>query len=150
MEIGMFESLRALFKKPEPYKTPLPEADAQHAMGALLVRVAKADKTVLFEEIKVIDQVLSKRYGLNPVEASKMRASCQLLESEMPDTEEMTELMKDTISVEEKEATLIALWSVVYADGVKHAHEDALLHQIEALLGVSPERAIELQAAAQS
>jgi uncharacterized tellurite resistance protein B-like protein len=127
----------------------LPEADARHAMGALMVRAAKADNTYLFEEIQVIDRVLAGRYGLNPIEAAKMRAACQKLESQMPDTSEMTGILKNAISSDEKEATLSALWAVVYADGVKHAEEDALLHQIEDVLGISPERAKELQIAAQ-
>lgn len=141
----MFENLLALLGHAKTYQTPLPEADAQHAMGALLVRAAKADHTFLFEEIKVIDQVLAKRFGLNPIEAAKMRASCEKLESEMPDTAEMTGILKDAISAEDKEATLSALWAVVYADGVKHDEEDALLHEIEAVLGVTPKRAKELQ-----
>jgi uncharacterized tellurite resistance protein B-like protein len=49
---------------------------------------------------------------------------------------------------QKKEATLSALWAVVYADGVKHDEEDELLHQIEAVLGISPARAKELQIAA--
>jgi uncharacterized tellurite resistance protein B-like protein len=141
----MFEKLLALLGHAETYKTPLPEADAQHAMGALLVRAAKADHTFLFEEIQVIDQVLARRFGLNPIEAAKMRASCEKLESQMPDTVEMTRIIKDAISAAEKEATLSALWAVVYADGVNHSEEDALLHQIEAVLGVTPGRAKELQ-----
>lgn len=144
----MFENLLALLGHAKTYQTPLPEADAQHAMGALLVRAAKADHTFLFEEIKVIDQVLAKRFGLNPIEAAKMRASCEKLESEMPDTAEMTGILKDAISAEDKEATLSALWAVVYADGVKHDEEDALLHEIEAVLGVTPARAKALQVGA--
>lgn len=144
----MFENLLALLGHAKTYQTPLPEADAQHAMGALLVRAAKADHTFLFEEIQVIDQVLAQRFDLNPIEAAKMRASCEKLEAEMPDTAEMTGIIKDAISADEKEATLSALWSVVYADGVKHDEEDTLLHEIEAVLGVSKKRAKELQIAA--
>lgn len=144
----MFENLLSLLGHAKTYQTPLPEADAQHAMGALLVRAAKADKKILFEEIQVIDKVLAQRFGLNPIEAAKLRASCEKLEAQMPDTAEMTGIVKDAISAHEKEATLSALWAVVYADGVKHDEEDELLHQIEAVLGVSPKRAKELQVAA--
>lgn len=141
----MFENLLALLGHAKTYQTPLPEADAQHAMGALLVRAAKADHTFLFEEIQVIDRVLAQRFDLNPIEAAKLRASCEKLEAQMPDTVEMTKVIKDAISAQEKEATLRALWAVVYADGVKHAEEEDLLHQIEQVLGVAPERAKQLQ-----
>lgn len=145
----MLETLLGLLKKPQTYQTPLPEADARHAMGALMVRAAKADNVFRLEEIQAIDKVLAERYGLNPIEAAKMRAACQNLEREMPDTDEMTAVLRDAISVEEKEATLTALWRVVYADGIKQDEEDVLLHEIEELLGIPADRAKELQLGAQ-
>lgn len=141
----MLESLFAFIGNPSGYKTPLPEADARHVMGALLVRAANADNAYLFEEIRLIDQVLAKRHGLDPVAAAKMRAACEKLEAEMPDTVEMTSIIRDAISPDEKEATLSALWAVVYADGIEHAEEGLLLHQIEEVLGIAPDRAKALQ-----
>jgi len=143
----MFESLLAFIRNPSGYETPLPEADASHAMGALMVRAAKADNAYLFEEIRLIDHVLAKRHDLDPVEAAKMRAACEKLEEEMPDTADMTAILKNAVSETEKEATLSALWAVVYADGIKHDEEDRLLHQIEDVLGITPARARELQQA---
>jgi uncharacterized tellurite resistance protein B-like protein len=141
----MLERLTAFFGNPAGYHTPLPEADAQHALGALLVRAAKADDTYLVEEIAQIDRVLRERHGLNPVQAAKMRAECELLEKAIPETAKFTTILDHAISTAEKEATLLALWRVVYADGVSKAVEDRLLHEIEAVLGVPPERAKELQ-----
>ena len=57
---------------PEP--APLNDEDARTAMGALLVRIAKSDGCYAAEEIGVIDRLLAQRYGLNPVEAAKLRA----------------------------------------------------------------------------
>ncbi len=144
----MLERLTAFFGNPTGYHTPLPEADASHAMGALLVRAAKADHTYLVEEIAMIDKILAKRHAINPVAAAKMRAECELLERKMPDTADIAAILEHAIGTDEKEATLIALWQVVFADGMKHDEEDQLLHQIEAVLGVPPERAKALQAQA--
>ena len=144
----MLERLTAFFGNPAGYNTPLPEADASHALGALLVRAAKADDAYLFEEIALIDQILAKRHDLNPVEAAKMRAECELLEKEIPRTKEIATILEQAISIGEKEATLIALWQVVFADGVKRDEEGRLLHRIETVLGVAPDRAKELQAQA--
>ena len=140
-----FPSLRALFGGAGSYKTPLPEADAAHALGALMVRAAKSDKTYLFEEIAQIDRIIARTQGLNPVAAAKMRAECELLEREMPKTEDIVALLRDAIGLDEREAALLALWQVVFADGISHLEEDQLLHEIEAYLGISPERALELQ-----
>ncbi len=141
----MLERLTAFFGNPAGYHTELPEADASHAMGALLVRAAKADDAYLFEEIALIDRILAQRHDLNPVEAAKMRAECELLEREIPRTKEIATILEKAISTSEKEATLVALWRVVFADGVKRDEEDRLLHRIEEVLGVAPERAKELQ-----
>ena len=54
----MLERLTAFFGNPAGYHTPLPDADAQHALGALLVRAAKADNTYLVEEIAQIDKLV--------------------------------------------------------------------------------------------
>lgn len=146
----MLERLTAFFGNPAGYHTPLPEADASHAMGALLVRAAKVDHTYLVEEIAMIDKILAQRHGINPVAAAKMRAECELLEREMPQTTDIAIILENAISTTEKEATLLALWRVVYADGIMHKAEDDVLHQIETVLGVQPERAKELQAQAQA
>lgn len=146
---AMFDRLKAFFGNPAGYHTRLPDADASHAMGALMVRAAKADASYLFEEIAMIDRILAKRHNINPVAAAKLRAECEVLERVMPDTDDIATILEHAISTEEKEATLIALWQVVFADGVKRPSEDALLHQIEAVLGVPPARALELQIEAQ-
>lgn len=145
----MLERLTAFFSNPAGYHTPLPQADAQHAMGALLVRAAKADHTYLVEEIAQIDKILRERHNLNPVQAAKMRAECELLEKQIPRTDDIAAILEHAISTEEKEATLLALWRVVLADGIVHDEEDQVLHQIEAVLGVGAARAKELQALAQ-
>ena len=41
--------------------------------------------------------------------------------------------------MEDREAAVAALWSVVFADGQERPEEDQLLHAIEKALGVSPE-----------
>jgi uncharacterized tellurite resistance protein B-like protein len=143
----MFDRIMSMFHK-EASVTKLPEADAQHAMGALLVRAAKIDKAYLFEEIEQIDDVLAHRYNLNPVQAAKMRAECEKLEEAMPDTAALSIILHDAISLEEREATVAALWTVVFADGVEAEAEDQLLHQVEAILGVSPEVSKKLHDAA--
>ncbi|MEJ6396313.1 tellurite resistance TerB family protein [Yoonia sp. 208BN28-4] len=136
----MFEGILSLFRgTATPSETPLPPADVQHALGALLIRAAKADHAYLFEEIDQIDDVLAARYDLNPVEAAKLRASCEKLEEAMPDTAELAGILHDAIDPVEREATVAAMWSVVFADGIEEEEEDKLLHEVEAILGVSPD-----------
>ena len=136
----MFDRLMSLFQPGRPVTT-LPEADAQHALGALLVRAAKIDRAYLFEEVEEIDHVLRDMYGLNPVEAAKMRARCEKLEEAMPDTAQLAEVLHAHIPDAQLEDAVRALWAVVFSDGVEQEAQDELLHQIETILGVPPERA---------
>lgn len=135
----MFERILHLFSPVNSYRTPLPEADAKHALGALLVRVAQADHAYLFQEVERIDRILAKRFGLNQLEAAKMRASCERLSEEMPKTDALIAVLHDAIDVKEREATLYALWQVVFSDGQVHETEDELVTLVQQTLGVAPD-----------
>lgn len=135
----MFQRILQLFSSVHGYRTPLPEADAKHALGALLVRVAQADHAYLFQEVEQIDRILAKRFGLNPLEAAKMRAGCERLSDEMPDTKDLIAVLHDAIDLAEREATLLALWQVVFSDGQLHETEDELLALVQNTFGVAPE-----------
>lgn len=145
----MFDKLKHLFTG-QPSVTELPPADAEHALGALLVRAAKADDTYLFEELHQIDKILESQFNLNPVEAAKFRASCEKLEAQMPDTDELAGILQRAIPLDQRETCVATLWSVVFADGVEHEAEDRLLHQIEATLGIDPDTARRLHDAEQA
>jgi uncharacterized tellurite resistance protein B-like protein len=114
----------------------LPPLDARLALGALLVRVAKADHTYVFLEIARIDRILGLRYGLNPVAAAKLRATCEAIEQEAPDTVRFTRAIKEAVPYEDRTSVIEALWEIVLADGIRDAEEDALLRMVASLLGV--------------
>lgn len=139
----MFERLTKLFQS-EPYETPLPEADAEHAFGALMVRVAKADEAYLFQELERIDYILAKRNNLSAVEAARFRAGCEKLEETMPDTDELSQILANEVSQEGREAMFVALWEVLMADGFKHRSEEDVINQVASILGIGANRAASL------
>ncbi len=120
-----------------PELAPLNDEDARTAMGALLVRIAKSDGRYAAEEIGVIDRLLAQRYGLNPVEAAKLRARCETMEHDAPDTVRFTKAIKEVVPYEQREAVVESLWSVVLADGVRADEENAMLRLVAPMLGVS-------------
>ncbi|MEM6596476.1 MAG: TerB family tellurite resistance protein [Pseudomonadota bacterium] len=136
----MFERLFELFK-PDVYQTPLPEADAEHAFGALMVRVAKADRAYLFEELERIDFILAQRNGLSAVDAAKFRASCEKLEEAMPSTEDLSAILVDEVPELEREKMFVALWQVLLADGLQHRSEEEVVSAVAAVLGIGANRA---------
>ncbi|WP_368187365.1 TerB family tellurite resistance protein [Aestuariibius sp. HNIBRBA575] len=117
---------------PEPFQ----DVDARLALGALLVRLAKSDGEYAVAEIARIDRILSARYDLNQVEAAQLRAQCEAIEHEAPDTVRFTRAIKDAVAYEDREAVIEALWEVVLADGVRDHDEDALIRMVAPMLGV--------------
>lgn len=146
----IFDRLTRFFSGEEPHELPLPPVDAAHALGALLVRVAKADHAYLFEELEQIDRILAHRNGINPVQAAKMRAECERLEAAVDDTPGFVEKLREAVDYEDRRKIAEALWAVVIADGVREEHEVALVEIIEDMLGVSESHSREAREAAES
>lgn len=130
----MIDLLRRLLA-PEPAR--LPEPDAELALAALLVRIAKTDGLYAAEEVERIDRVLAHRHGLDPFAAAKLRTEAEALESEAPDTVRFTRALKDAVALEDRTELMTALWSVALADGMREAHEDRLMRLVANLLGLS-------------
>ncbi|OUD09298.1 hypothetical protein BVC71_11420 [Marivivens niveibacter] len=120
-----------------PTKDVLDETDARRAIGALLVRIAKSDGHYAPEEIARIDRILANRFDLNVVEAAKLRAECEGIEAEAPDTVRFTRAIKDAVSLDDREAIVRAMWQVVMTDGHRDQNEDALMRMVAPLLGLT-------------
>ena len=130
----MIDILRRLLA-PDPAR--LPEPDAQLALAALLVRVAKSDGLYAAEEVERIDRVLAVRHGLDPFAAARLRSEAEEVEREAPDTVRFTRALKDAVALEDRAELMTALWSVALADGLREAHEDRLMRLVANLLGLT-------------
>lgn len=144
----MFERVAAFFKKDAPEPAPLPEPDAQLALGVLLVRMAMADKSYVFEEVAQIDRVLAEANGLNPIEAAKMRATSEKLAHDITDDEDMAARIREAVTYEQRLDKVEALWRVALADGVTDQREARLLAYVVKWMGISERDAAEARARA--
>jgi len=126
-----FQSLRT----PKPGE--LPDPDAELALGALLVRVAKSDSEYQISEISLIDRILARLYQHNAVEAAKIRATCERLHAAAPDSDTFAKLIRETTGIDERLAALDALWEVVLADGVQNEEEFRIVEEARAAMGLS-------------
>jgi len=142
----MFERVLSLLRSPVADFTEMPEADARHALGALLVRVAKADGAYLFQEIEEIDHLLADLYALNAIEAARMRAECEKLEAAMPDTSGLAHILSCDVTSGECNNLVRALWKVADADGQRHDSETQVVAIATQTFGMSPEDAAALRA----
>ncbi len=141
----MFE--RLFPRRPKEPK-PLPQPDSQLALGALLMRIAFADKSLEQAEIAVVDRILAATFGLGPLDAAKLRAICTDLEMHAAHPEEFTQIVRDEVPYAERKALAHAMWQVLLADGVHDAAEETTLHDIETALGITPEDSAAAQTAA--
>lgn len=131
----MLKKLFQAFRPTDP--TPLPDPDAELALGALLVRVAQSDRDYQLEEISLIDKILARLYQHNAIEAAKVRATCEKLHAAAPETDTFGKLIRETTGLEERLAALDALWEVVLADGQTKEGELKIVEEARIAMGLS-------------
>ncbi|PRY23740.1 putative tellurite resistance protein B-like protein [Aliiruegeria haliotis] len=130
--------------------TPLPELDGRHALAGLLVRTAKTDGFYQVEEIRRIDRILAATYGLNPVEAAKLRAESERLEAQAPEDGRFASAVCERLDREHREAVLTAMWRVALADGVEKLEEEAYLNRAGERLGLDEDATLRARKAAET
>lgn len=133
----MFRNLLTRLFTEDPDPKPLATEDAEVAVAALLVRVARADEHYSKVEQRRIDQVLAQHHGVSPADASERRAAAEMIEAEAPDTVRFTRLIKDRVSLEDRAGIVGAMWEISLADGQRAANEEAAIRLVAGLLGVA-------------
>ncbi len=131
----MLSQLLNAFRATEP--EPLPDPDAKLALGALMVQIALSDRKYQLEEISLIDKVLAQMFDLGPIEAAKMRATCEKLHAAAPDTKTFAALIRAELNADARGDALSALWQVVLADGEVQDGELAIVERARLALGLS-------------
>ena len=133
----MFRSLLPRLLGDAPRETTLSHDDAEVAIAALMVRIARADNHYGKNERAHIDALLARRRGLSPADAADRRAAAEMIEAEAPDTVRFTRAIKDRIALEERAWIIETLWEVALSDTVRSPDEDAMIRLVSSLLGVS-------------
>ena len=131
--------LKRTFSSP-PSAEPLPEMDEKLALGTLMVRVALSDKVYHLTEISEIDHLLGQFYNLKPIEAAKMRAVCEKLEKQAPQSDEFAHMIRETVSQESRVAALVAMWKVAIADGQRTPEELEVMEHARVDLGLTADQ----------
>ena len=119
-----------------PTPKPLPQLDTRLALGAILVRVAKSDRDYAVEEIRRIDRILARSFGINTLEAAQLRADAERLEAEAPDDGRFAKAIAAAVPVSERETVLTAMWQIALADGVKRLAEEQFMERAGERLGL--------------
>lgn len=133
----MFRSLLPRLLGENPPETSLSHDDAEVAIAALLVRIARADNHYGSDERRHIDALLARRRGLSAADAADRRAAAEMIEAEAPDTVRFTRAIKERIPLDERAEVIGAMWEIALADGERSADEDAAIRLAASLLGVT-------------
>ena len=132
----MFQSLIDLFSSPD-VSVDLNPNDAQAALAAILVRIARADDNYAAEEQQMITNVLKTRYLLSDADARNLKENAEALEEQAPDTVRFTKIVKNAVPYEDRIGVVEALWRVALADGSRDYAEDGFIRLVVKLLGVN-------------
>lgn len=133
----MFRNILGRMFGDDPQSAPLDSSDAEVAIAALMVRLARADDHYGEVEQTRIDQIIARRRGLTTAEAAERRRAAEEIESEAPDTVRFTRQIKERVALDDRLGVVTALWETAYADGSRSAAEETLVRLVAGLLGVS-------------
>lgn len=133
----MFRSLLPRLLGDAPRETTLSHDDAEVAIAALMVRIARADNHYGKNERAHIDALLARRRGLSPADAADRRAAAEMIEAEAPDTVRFTRAVKERIPLDQRRSVIAAMWSVALTDGPRGAAEESAIRLAASLLGVN-------------
>lgn len=119
--------------------------EAELAIAALLVRLARSDDTYREVEKARIDRILACRRGLSAAEAAAQRAEAEALEAGASDTVRFTRQIKDRIALEDRAGVIAAMWEVAYADAQRGPDEESLIRLVASLLGITDRESAEIR-----
>ena len=125
------------FLSGSPLPPVLPKTDAQLALAALMVRVAKVDGHFDAAERAAILAVLARQFGQTAEAADRVLAEAEALEVQTGDHVGLTRLIKETVPYEDRQKVVEALWEVALADGERHHEEAGFLRLVVSLIGVT-------------
>ncbi|GLQ34611.1 hypothetical protein GCM10007939_08940 [Amylibacter marinus] len=131
----MLKDILNAFQSPRP--TKLNTDDVRVALGALLVRVARADGEYAQVEKQTILRVLARRFDLGADDAQALCTEAEDLESQAPDTVRFTRVVKEGVAYEDRASIVEVLWEIALADGARDNEESNFLRLTSDLLGVT-------------
>lgn len=130
----MFRNLLSRLLTDEPDAGTLASGDADLAVAALLVRMARADDRYSEREQHLIDRVLAQRRGLAVDEAADHRAAAEMIEAEAPDTGWLMQRVRHCVRLEDRRGVVEAMWQLVNGASEPDNDEESLVRLAEGIM----------------
>lgn len=137
----MLASIRRYFDAYlRPGHEPVPGEEREHrvqlATTALLLEMARVDRTDQQVEVKAIVRAVRERFDLSPAEIDELLELAREEAWRSTDYFEFTSLINDAYDAAERVALVEHMWQVATADGRIDKYQEALVRKLADLLYV--------------
>jgi uncharacterized tellurite resistance protein B-like protein len=139
----MISRIKNLLQNEQPKTGHARFERVQVATCALLLEVAHSDGHFHSVEARVVDDLLAKKFQLQPALVAELVEYAQQQRRESLDLFQFAREINQHFSRDEKLDVMEGLWRIIYADGTLDKHEDALARQLARLLRLSDKDVID-------
>ncbi|GAB5388976.1 MAG: TerB family tellurite resistance protein [Alphaproteobacteria bacterium] len=111
--------------------------DTAVAAAVLMIEAARQDGDPHPNEFRAMAERLTQRYNLTPDERESLIALAVEKNENLTHLFQLTGLLKDQKTRDERKALMEDLWAVAYADGELHKYEADIIERIGKMLGMT-------------
>jgi uncharacterized tellurite resistance protein B-like protein len=134
----MFDALHRLLAGLDHLHRAAEKNDSAFALAVLLIEVARSsDNRVEDREESVIERALTRRFGLERGEVTRLVKAAEEGAIQATDLFHFTQVVVNNFSEEERIGVIEMLWEVAYANAVLTGDEDTLIRRVAGLIDVS-------------
>ncbi|AZQ12455.1 TerB family tellurite resistance protein [Shewanella khirikhana] len=139
----MIAALKKLLKQQlgEPGKS----LSRQEAAAALLIEVVLADESLSGQEQTLLPGIIANLTGASATEASELIQSAMARHEEAVSLFEYTDLINREFSLQDKQALILAMWQLAFADGELCQYEEQIIRKTADLLYLKHSELIQLR-----
>ncbi|MCH4295213.1 TerB family tellurite resistance protein [Shewanella sp. 3B26] len=139
----MIAALKKLLKQQlgEPGKL----LSRQEAAAALLIEVVLADESLSGQEQTLLPGIIANLTGASAAEASELIQSAMARHEEAVSLFEYTDLINREFSLQDKQALILAMWQLAFADGELCQYEEQIIRKTADLLYLKHSELIQLR-----
>jgi len=139
----MLKRLLQVFATPTDQVNPVSQDRIPLAAAVLLLEVAYSDGEFHQTEQDLLGTLLVEYFAVSEESLADLLTLAEETRRKSHDLHQFTREINKSFSQPEKEQIIEAVWQLVYADGRLDCYEDALMHQLGALIGLSHRQLIE-------
>lgn len=135
----LFQNNQKLTQK-DKSKRSIPQSkkrELELALAVLLVDLASADQSFDMSEYNTIATGLQRVFSTSPKEISSLINQANLILKNLRGTSKFAQLLRESLSTEERQLVMDVIDEVISADGVEDGFETYLRHKFADLLQVT-------------